>query len=219
MAEMGLMAIVAAFCLKKWWLIPLLLVALFLPGSKGAVAASLMVLTVWLWPRVRWLSVTLLCTGILSAGAYTVYFGVDHWSLAPRIALFANSFVSISFFGYGIGSFWSTYPLFYDAAIVSPNEVYQFAAGPRTAHNDFLTMGVETGIVGLILLGWFFMEVLKKRNGVPWYIVVSFLALGVFNFLAYIPTTLFMASLCAGFLCRHRDDLRAGRHSRGLSIQ
>ena len=219
MAEMGLVAFVAAFCLKKWWLLPLALVALFLAGSKGAVAAFVMILVVWLWPRVKWLSVGLSGAGILAAIIYTVYFGVDHWSLAPRIALFANSFVSITFLGYGIGSFWSTYPLFYDAAIVSPEVVYQFTVGPRTAHNDFLTMGVETGIVGLFLLGWFFTEVLKKRDGVAWYVVVSFLALGIFNFPAYIPTTLFMAALCAGFLCRGGDDLRAGRHTRGLSIQ
>jgi hypothetical protein len=231
MAEMGLVAFVAAVCglstkelpkkTRVLWimLIPLILVTLFLPQSKGAVAAFMMVGVVWLWPRVRWLSTTLLAAGILAALSYIAYFGLDHWSLAPRIGLFSNSFVSITVFGYGIGSFWSTYPLFYDAAITSSEHVYHFSTGPRTAHNDFLTMGVETGIVGLILLGWFFMEVLKRRDDVAWYVVVSFLALGVFNFPAYVPTTLFMAALCAGFLCRPRNDLRAGRHTRGLSIQ
>jgi len=219
MAEMALMGLAAAVCLKKWWLVPLLLIALFLPESKGAVAACLIVGVVWAWQRSRWLSTGLLGAGILAAGAYILYFGLDHWSLAPRVALFSNSFVSISFLGFGVGSFWSAYPLFYDAVITSPEVVYQFAAGPRTAHNDFLTMGVETGIVGLVLFLWFFMEVLKKRNGAPWYVVVSFLALGIFNFPAYVPTTLFMAALCAGFLCRDGDYLRYSRHCRGLSIQ
>ena len=221
MAEMGLMAFVAVFSQGKYVkaLFPLILVALFFPMSKGAVAALLMVWVIWVWPRSRWLSTGLLAAGMLAAGVYIVAFGLDHLTLAPRVALFANSFVSISFFGFGIGSFWSTYPLFYDAVIISPEQVYQFSASPRTAHNDFLTMGVETGIVGLVLLGWFFMEVLKRRNGASWYVVVSFLALGVFGFPAYIPTTLFMAALCAGFICKPGDDLRRGRHTRGLSIQ
>lgn len=219
LAEAALMALVAAFCLKKWWLLPLLLVALFLPQSRGAVAALLMVSVVWLWPRVRWASMGLFTASAVAASGYVLYLGIDHSTFADRIALFTNAFAGITLSGHGIGSFWSTYPLYYDALFMSPESTYGFNKTPRTAHNDLLTVGFETGIIGLGLMASFLMMVLRKRNGACWYVVVSFLALGIFNFPAYIPTTVFLAALCAGFLCRARSDLRVCRYTRGLSIQ
>lgn len=219
LAEAALMAGVAAFCLRKWWLLPLLLIALFLPQSRGAVAALLMVSVVWLWPRVRWASVGLFTASAVVAVAYVLSLGVDHPSLADRTALFANAFAGITLFGHGIGSFWSTFPLYYDALVATSPHVYGFEVTPRTAHNDLLTVSFETGIIGLGLMIAFLVMMLRKRDDVCWYVVISFLALGAFNFPAYIPTTVFLAALCAGFLCRTGPDVRVCRYTRGLTIQ
>ena len=146
---------------------------------------------------------------VASTSAWFAY-GPDaeRQSLDKRLALYANSTTLIDATGHGVGSFWSVYPTAHDAIRPTPTGIYHFSVRPRTAHNDALTLTVETGLIGLALAGLFVVIVLYRPRSPGWYIFGGFLAIGLFNFpLFHTPATAFLAFLGAGHAVRCRSWL------------
>lgn len=190
-------------------IVVLLVIGVALSSSKGAVIGLTAVALIHLWRshKIAAVWVGLIC--VTGASLYAANLGLNHPDIKPRLILFVNSLVSIDLWGFGVGSYWSAFPLFHDAVIESHVSVYNFAIRPRTAHNDMLTLGVEVGAIGLGLFLWFIREVLRRYEIAAFTVVVSVLALGLFSFPLFTPTTAFIGALAAGFLCR------GGHHIRG----
>ena len=132
-------------------------------------------------------------------------------TLDARIAYWVNSVAHLTPWGAGIGSFWAEYPIM--NTVETTIGAYSFDIRPRTAHNDALTVALETGLVGIALLVWFVVDVLfrpVRDNGdrAARLLVVTFLLLGLGAFPLYLPAASTMAALAAGYLCRSRGHLR-----------
>ncbi|MCH7631132.1 MAG: O-antigen ligase family protein [Proteobacteria bacterium] len=206
LAEAGLMAFAAMVAMRKWWLAALCLVATVLPVSRGAFVALGIIAVVFAYRR--WGSSLRLTLAVLIVfiGGFDAYLIIGEPSVhqyMPRITLYANSLAMVTPWGHGAGSYWSTFPLYHDAWVESFKSVYGFGIRPRTAHNDLLTIAVETGLIGLALFAWFLTSCLKGRAGPGLYLVAAFLALGLFNSPMFIPpTSFFMAALALGHLSK-----------------
>ncbi|HEX8709853.1 MAG TPA: O-antigen ligase family protein [Pyrinomonadaceae bacterium] len=55
--------------------------------------------------------------------------------------------------GIGFGGYWAAVPLYHDAS---------GRMTPRQAHNDYLEVAASGGIIGVLLLGWFVFDLLKR---------------------------------------------------------
>ena len=223
LAEAALMALPAAIILAKAWPIPIivgLLVAIF---SRGALMAGGLLLTSWAWGRYRKATI-ILTTGILVAGIF--YFGnLSHdgrfmnTSVGARISFLANSVAMVADrpWGQGVGAYLAAYPKYHKAIILTTTGAYRMGMRPRTAHNDFVTVAVETGIPGIFLLTWFFLTVLRgpvatDEKKTAFYTILAFLLLGMFNFPLYLPTSACLAALSAGYLAGGGTPVRGGEH-------
>tara|TARA_Y100000310_G_scaffold216969_2_gene218048 strand:+ start:1418 stop:2617 length:1200 start_codon:yes stop_codon:yes gene_type:complete len=223
LAESALVGVVLALTLHLWWLrwplAALCGLGWLLPLSRGAMLAGAVVALLWLLSRDRARKVTCRVVAglivVVAAGGFTWhYWGVDldQSSFGDRVSFYANSLAMIGDkpFGHGIGNFWAAYPNYHDAAISTPADAYRFNSRPRTAHNDFLTLTTETGIIGgagiIVLL---FMVIYRSRS--PYrYALFAILSLGAFNFPMYLPVTGFMAALVAGHLAAERSASGTG---------
>lgn len=212
MAEAALCAAVGLVAYRDWRLAaPLLPLApaVVLAGSAGAFASALLVGCTVIPKKLA----ALIVVSAVGIGAVWFNFGPssERSSFNQRLSLYGNTAAMITPAGYGIGSYWAVYPLFHDAVRETPLGTYSYTTRPRTAHNDALTLGAETGIVGLILAALFALSILTKPKEPAWYVFAAFLCLGLFNFpLYHTPATAFLAFLCAGHLCRDRVRVRAG---------
>jgi hypothetical protein len=122
--------------------------------------------------------------------------------------------------GKGIGSFWAEYPAYAKAVIPSPVSLINAKMRPHTAHNDVLTVVVETGVIGLLLALGFIVHVMNTRHRdeesrAAKAAIYTFFALGLFSFPLFVPTTGALFALAAGFLVRPSDFYSRGSGSGG----
>jgi len=196
MGEASLLAFVGAVCVRHWWPLPFLAVGLYLSNSLGVYVAGGIVGLFWIYQRSRLTAVALVALGLWAMPW-------DAPTVAGRMALYRNSVEAISANPFGYGAFWNAYPEFHNAAVATPGVVYSESVRPRTAHNDFLTLAVEFGLPTAVL---FFLAFLSIPMGATVYVPVAFMALGLFAFPLYLPSSVFMAGLCAGYLVRRGVD-------------
>ena len=209
LAEAGLLALVGSLACGFWPLLPPLMAAVALPASLGAYLVSLGVALAWFWPRSKYLAaVTLLAVGIMGMETYQ---RLDMTAFENRAAVYLNSLAMVADkpWGQGIGGYWAAYPFYHDAVIETPEGVYAMQRRLKTAHNDFLTIAAETGLPGLLLIGWFLVRVLRSegKRGAKW-VLWTFLGLGLFNFPLFNPATAFLAAVTCGHLLNPGRDLR-----------
>ena len=74
----------------------------------------------------------------------------DNNSVKIRLAYNLNGLKIIKDnpFGVGIGAFHTIYPKYHNAWVPTPKTGYNLSARPRRAHNDFLQMFVDAGVLG-----------------------------------------------------------------------
>ncbi len=129
-------------------------------------------------------------------------------SFDVRVEMWTNSLVAFTDkpWGWGIGSFRSVYAMYHDAVFSSHVGIFSFDIRPRTAHNEYVTLLVETGIIGLGLFVWLILELVHGKSFVrP--VVVVFALLCLFNFPLHVPATAVFGALCAGHLACSRQHL------------
>lgn len=196
-AEAGVIALVIAWKFNSRLWIPCAVMA-FLPGSRAAFLAIGALGLLWLWKRSPRAGIAAgTCALILGS----LYLAGSHDQ--GRFALWLNSLAMISIFGHGAGSFVSEFPLYADAAIKTPSNVYSFAMAPRTAHNDLLTLLAEHGLIGVALLSSLGRR--PSSNPTDLAVLVAILVMGTVNFPLYLPHGLVIAAFCLGHAYRGRD--------------
>jgi len=134
--------------------------------------------------------------------------GIEDESFAQRSRYFSHAIQSIikyPLLGVGIGN-WKVESIKYDAYTMSEYFV------PFYAHNDFLQLGAEIGLVGLVfflyfLLGtlWEVFKKIKKKENFPFMIflflsLISFIIDATINFPTFRPIShvflLFLVNMC-----------------------
>ena len=196
-AEASALGLVAAVAFRQWWIVPLALLGLAANPSRGAGLMIFAALAFWVWQKNRKAGVALTILVIATTVGHVAWLGLDSGLIAGRLSLWVNSLTLIDFTGYGIGSFYHAFPLANDALIPTREEVFRFGVYPNTAHNDFLTLAVEVGLIGLAFFLWFLL-ILVRQPGPGRYLIIAGMADALVNFPLHVPSTAFLLALAAG---------------------
>lgn len=215
LAEVGLLAFVAMLSLKQWWFALGAAPSFILTLERGAFVAFGLLVVVWLWGRSRALAIVALLL-IVGVGVAHFHDYSPGGSFAGRLAIYPNTVAMILDNPLGVGTFWASFPEYHDAVVETPIGIYDFITRPRTAHNDILTLTAEWGIPALLLLIWLFALSLKEEK--TRYVILAFIFVGLFEFPLYLPASMFVVALCAGFACRNRGGLRGGNSDRRIPL-
>ncbi len=211
-AEAGALALVAAIGWRVWWLIPGILPALIVTESRAAKVAVIAAGIAWLWsrPRGRWPAALLVICG-LGAVAALYAGGYKHGSNVERLAILQDIWNGANFWGYGVGSFSTTFPSL-------ATHVDTFTWRVEHAHNDFLEIVLELGVPGLVLaLG---LVALAACAASPArYVVIAFAIECALGFASHLPATAFLGVLCAGHACRAWRPVRELLDDCGMALQ
>ncbi len=209
-AEAGALALVAAVGWRVWWLIPGIMPALIVTESRAAKAAVIVAGIAWLWSRSRWSTALLVVCG---AGAIAALYalGYKHGSNVERLAILQDIWNGANFWGYGAGSFSTTFPSL-------ATHIDTFTWRIEHAHNDFLEIALELGAPGLVLaLG---LVALAAFGASPArYVVIAFAVECALGFASHLPATAFLGVLCAGNACRAWRPVRELLDDCGVALQ
>ena len=200
--EILTLTIVALVSLRLWPYIPALLPGLALSGSRGAfIALGVGLLCVYL----RRLPTILFAIAALLFVIGFAYSPTD----TMRLQIWRVAWENLNLRGWGTGSFMG---LMY---MSSPTNLMH----PEYAHNDYLQLAFEYGLVAAIPLG-IFLLVLRQVSAPEWPILVTFLFMGTFSFPLYMPVTAFIAALCTGRLARGWSSAwyRSGERRHGVVL-
>lgn len=189
LGETALVAAVAMFFSRSWWLFILAVATLLLSTSKGAIGAGILVAGLWLLPQRPRVAKPLLC-GVIAAVVYA--FAAELPSAAVRWAGWSDVLANATLFGNGLGSFEANYP------------AMQFA------HSEPIQMVYELGIFSAPIFALFIYVLRDYGARKPeWFILVAVVAVSLLSFPLHMPLTGFAAALAAGHLAGGRSLVRA----------
>lgn len=148
----------------------LIVTAIMLSGSREALLASSIAILYLLW-RSRYRLQILIAVGVTLAIATSVqtsmwyrFASVLDTGGSGRTSIWAVAIEAAKhrvIQGYGVGNFQTAYDMFY----LSVHQTYPYGFS-SPAHNIVFHYLVELGIVGLILLGWFFVRAFRSLGDV-----------------------------------------------------
>ena len=194
MAEAAALVIVALVAERLWYLVPGLLPALLLPSYRGAGLA--VAATLALHYRQHWRVLAVL--GLIGAGVVAWYIHTKGlFSINDRLAIWQSGWDGITFFGHGIGSIWSVFPT-YDVR-------HSIVATPEFLHDEFLQVGFELGVVGLVIFMVFCLTFVGPLD-TPRLVMVALAISSLFGFPLHWanPAAAFFGSVVAGYSIRNR---------------
>lgn len=197
MAEAALIVVIPLVWNRRWLMTAALMPALMLPLDRTVILAGGLVTALVVWKLSR--TVTIIAVSMACIGAAVVSLSPAKFhSAQDRIELWKDTFNGLTVMGRGVGQFYNTFP---ESAIHQPIERIR----SDHAHNDWLELAYELGIVGIVLGGIFAAGVL---SGPTSWEKLAFLALCVmscFAFPLHNPTTGILGLVAAGGVYRRRD--------------
>lgn len=200
LAEAAMLAAIGCIGYKLWWVVPGLLPAIFFqPMSRGALLGGLAALGAGIWSKSRIgcaVYLALLCAGLFFAVE------TDHRlpSVLQRVEIWRATWQGISFWGHGIGSFFTLFPYF--------TSIDTLLTRPEHAHNDILEIAFELGAIGTILYGAIIALAYRSADVIGRAVLAGFVTIGMFSFPWHIPTTAFIGALVIGHAARNWNSLR-----------
>ena len=195
MAETAALVLVVLVSERLWWLIPGVLPALLLPDARDAVLAVATATVVALRrSRFIWLLVA-----VVPIAAYFYVTAKGYGSINERLEIWHSTLDGVTLFGHGIGSFWSLYPA-YDLRPVAPIALLNT---PEYAHNEFLTVAFELGIIGLLLFCGLCVTLAGPLDTARLVLIALFVE-SCFDFPLHLPATAFLGMVVAGHAVRNR---------------
>lgn len=171
----------------QWCFAPLMMVG----HGKGAVIAFCVAFAAW-WGRG---GIAVACA--IAFVASGLLFGLAVLGLLPtvdvRLWLWRDTLSGASFFGHGLGSFETMFPLY--AEYSTPNEHH--------AHSMYFETAFESGYVGAALLAAFLSSLLiDTERTAEKLLLIAFTMEGFYAFPDQMPFTFVAAALAAGHLAR-----------------
>lgn len=204
------LTIVAALTLYLWWLIPGLLVGLFLLDSRVAWLSLGVTFVAWIWSKSRLLaSVLTICMCLIGLVLYEL--GYKSAGTFERIDIWKDTINGFSLFGHGLGSFSTLFPQFAD-------HIDTFTFKAIHAHSDILELIFETGFIGFGLALIFFTLLISTQSNSR-FVIIAFIVIAAFAFPIYLPATAFLAALFAGRIACCRQPLRNELNSFRMALQ
>jgi O-antigen ligase len=184
-------------------LIVVLLPALLLPQARGALVAAIVPMLFLVdklrydpvgW-RVRFLvgTMALIATVVfIQRGAASAHIRLDYWY---------DTVMAFNWWGHGLGSFWETF-------IDHAHRIYQPADRPEHAHNDFLEIVYEAGVLGGVLGAAFIAAcVVACRRHPLAPVLLAFAIIALFAMPLRLPATALFAAVVAGHCVRAGGNL------------
>ena len=194
LAETAALLCVAAIADRMWWLLPGLLPSLILPQGRGAMLAVAVAMACHCRGFARWTIIAAIGVG---ASIVAAHYMTDFGSL-ERLSIWRSVIHGLTFWGHGIGSFWTAYPA-YDL-----REVVQ--TYPEHAHNEGLHIAFELGVPGVALAAGFCLSLTGYMNTAR-LVLIAFLVEACFAFPAHLPATAALGFIVAGYSVRTRHFL------------
>lgn len=194
LAETSLFILVGLLVYELWWLTALI-IPLFVTNYtvRGPFFIIGVLIGIWFWNKNK--LVTLFILLLFALGCFYIYhFDVRIISVTQRLEIWINSLRGFSFIGHGYGTFHNTYPIYSDGDLVRP----------RFAHNEFLQILFENGIIGLILTIWFCINTIHEKEK---YIVLAWLLSACLYYSFNIPVSAFIFCITAGYISRNRSSV------------
>lgn len=201
MAEAAALIAVAVVAERMWGLLPLVLPALVLPHARGALLACAVALAVHYraelrryWPTVAAVAVSIGALLFMNGGP----------SGDERLLIWRSAASGVTIFGHGLGSFWIVFPAYDIRPVVT--------GLPEYAHNEWLNVAFELGVVGLLLFCVFCASLAGPLDTAR-LVLIALAVEAFFAFPLHEPTTGFLGMVVAGHAVRNRYLLRdiAGR--------
>lgn len=219
LTEIAVLALIGCVAHRLWWIIPGIVPAIVLTNGRGAWLAGAVAGGVWLWGRSK-PTALVLAAGVIVAGVVIAATGFKPEGIAGRLEMWRDTLGHISWFGSGLGSFYTLYPFM-------ASGMDMLTLRPEHVHNDFLEVLFETGLPGFALLSLFVSVLLvgARQNPGAAAVFVAFLVECFFGFASHLPASALVGILAAGHLARGGHSLRdlwdagrglvsAGRYSR-----
>lgn len=207
MAEAAALSVIAIAHSRRWTVLTVPAFCLLMAKSKGAFLAVAVAGVLWVWRRSR-IAALGLCVLFLCAAAVLI---PNALSVEIRTQVWADGIRGLSFFGAGIGEYFSTVPSH------STNLNAAFAR-VEYAHNEYLHFAYEIG-VGSVLLWAVFIAALQGELESERLVLVGALVMSFFSFPLHLPATGFVAFFVAGRLCRGRPVVGFFANVRGDFVQ
>ena len=208
LAEATVLTAIGCIGYRAWWYLPGLSPAIFVaPISRGAILGGLAAFGYWLWTKSR-IAGAVYAAAICTGTSATVFITGRTTSLIERIEIWKSSWRGVSFFGHGLGSFFTLFPFltsYWDTVEIRPDH----------AHNDILELAFETGIIGVCLYVAILAIAYRMADTVQRSILVAFLTIGMFAMPWHMPTTAFICALLLGHISTcgarlRRHDIESG---------
>lgn len=193
-----------------WWLIPVAPALLLVRSGRGALLAVAVAMVAWLWGRSR-LASALLVGVIAGSGIILMLHASGDPSSTERLLIWRSTWAGVTWFGHGLGSFFSGYPVF-------DLRVNQYAY-PEYAHNEFLHAAFELGVPGVLLMVGFWAAVMAGPLNTARVVVIGLLTEMCFAYPLHLPSTAAVGFLAAGAAVRDRALLRDLFERRRMAVQ
>lgn len=200
LAETALLVAVPLVWAKRWALAALVAPAVLLPRDRAVfVAIGVVALfALWRWSR----RAALACAACAALGAAIVtgvQFGKQH-TILDRVALWQDTVAGLTPLGRGVGQFYNTYP---------EHQTHQpMTVRPDHAHNDWLEIAYELGLLGLALAALFAWRILRAGDGSMRAAFLAFATTALFSFPLHNAASAVLGILAAGGVQRARVDVR-----------
>lgn len=188
--------LVAALAERHWWFVPIGALGLWLTQGRGAVLATGIAATVWLWSRFRATAICLLLLTPIAIFHLSESHRVN--GLESRLGVWQVTLGHLIPFGHGVGSFADAYKAF-------PLRINMTEARPEHAYNDMLESVFEYGVMALPL--WLlFVFAFETARETERLVLLAFVVLGLTHFPFHIPFTGPIAALALGHALKERSN-------------
>jgi O-antigen ligase len=181
---------------RLYWIAALLVPALVLCQCRSAALAIAICGTWYAIRRWRWKALPILPVAAAALFVLDPRKWLDSPGVHYRWLIWRDTINGLSFWGRGVGSFYSTYVRY---ATRLDTVAYQ----PAHAHNDLLELvfelGVPAAILALVIVGLLFAKAADKERMVLLAIAVA----AMFGFPLHTPSTVFLFGVVAGIAARN----------------
>lgn len=197
MAEAALLVIVPLVWNRRWFMAAAILPALLLPMDRTVILAGAVVTALVVWKLSRTVTIIAVSAACLGVALVTLSPAKSH-SAQDRIDLWKDTLAGTTFLGRGIGQFYNTFP---EQATRQPIERIR----SDHAHNDWLELAYELGIVGIVLGGIFAAGVFSGPTSWEKSVFIALCIMSCFAFPLHNPTTGILGLVAAGGVYRRRN--------------
>jgi hypothetical protein len=198
-AEAAALVLIGVIGYRLWWYMLPVLPGYLLQHSRGSMVALVVAGAGWVYSRNRFY-------GIVMFGGLVAGLGVLLWSswtddsISQRIAIWLDTIRQLTWAGHGIGSYYLEFP-------AHTGWVDSLFVIVEHAHDDFLEVAYELGVVGFVLFAaLLFGSILTP--GVERYVVAGFMAEAFFEFPLYNPATAVLFVVCLGYAYHRQSSIR-----------